>query len=94
MLLIQDFQIFASWTPFCESAFSRTPSIRDITFEHDSLTLTVIKIRIQKEMVVGQHLFCYRDCVSRDPIHCQTRVTFHNFAEVHFRDFLLTVSDV
>ena len=41
-----------------------------------------------------QHLYCCRDCVTRGPIQRQTRVTFHNFAEVNFRDFLLTGTDV
>ena len=32
----------------------------------------------------------FRDCATRRPIHDQARVTFHNFTEVNFRDFLLT----
>ena len=42
----------------------------------------------------SQHLHCCRDCVARSPIYRQARVTFHNFAEVNFRDFLLTETDV
>ena len=34
------------------------------------------------------------DCLTRGPIHRQTRVTFYDFAEVNFRDFLLTETNV
>ena len=40
------------------------------------------------------HLYCSRDCAARGPIHRQARVTFHNFADVNFRDFLGTGIDV
>ena len=41
-----------------------------------------------------QHLYFCRDCLTRSPIHRQARVTFHNFAEVNFRDFLPTKTNV
>ena len=41
-----------------------------------------------------QHLCCFRDCVTRGLILRQAGVTFHNSAEVDFRDFLLTGTDV
>ena len=41
----------------------------------------------------GQHLYCCRNCVTRDSIHRQARVTYH-IAEVNFWDFLLTGTDV
>ena len=50
--------------------------------------LTRMEVSSEKK---GQHLYCYRDCVTRGPIHRQARVNFHNFAEVNWRDFLLTI---
>ena len=42
----------------------------------------------------GQNLYYCRDCVTRGPIHRQTRVTFDDFPEVSFLDFLRTGSNV
>ena len=42
----------------------------------------------------SQQLYCCRDCVTHGLIHRQARVTFHNFAEVNFRDFLLAGTGV
>ena len=60
-----------------------------------SLTMKTIEIRIQKKWRCspkkrGQHLHYCGNCVTRGPIYCRARVTFHNFAETNALEFLLT----
>ena len=62
----------------------------------DSLSTIIINIQIQKQMELSSkkkvNTCIGAEIVTRGSIHRQADVTFHNFFEVNFRDFLLTGS--
>ena len=89
----------ASRTSYCESALSRTPIMCGIAFV-TRLTINNNSNANTKEngdvlrKKKGQRLYCCRYCAIHGPIHHEAKMTFHNFAEVNFRDFLLTGTGV
>ena len=58
-----------------------------------SLPTTMVTMRVRKR-IKEWHLHCCRNCVALVPIHRQTKVTCHNFAEEDFRDFFLPGTNV